>query len=92
MAIHSSVLAWRIPRTEEPGPQGRKKSDTTEHTWIRGNSMLNFFRNCQNCLAVYILTSDVRGFLCVPILANTCRFLFRFDHVLFSLLEPSQWA
>ena len=33
MAIHSSILAWRIPWTEEPGGQqstGRKESDTTE--------------------------------------------------------------
>ena len=33
MATHSSILAWRILRTEEPaGPQpmGRKESDTTE--------------------------------------------------------------
>ena len=38
MATHSSVLAWRIPWTEEPGgysPWGRKESDTTEHTRIR---------------------------------------------------------
>ena len=40
MAAHSSVLAWRIPWTEEPGgysPWGRKESDTAEHvsnsTW-----------------------------------------------------------
>ena len=33
--------------------------------------MLNFLRNCQNSLAVYILTGNVRGFLCVHILANT---------------------
>ena len=33
MAIHSSILAWRIPRTEEPGGlqfMGHKESDTTE--------------------------------------------------------------
>ena len=33
MATHSSILAWRIPQTEEPGgPQsmGHKESDTTE--------------------------------------------------------------
>ena len=32
MATHSSVLAWRIPRTEEPGglqPMGSQESDTT---------------------------------------------------------------
>ena len=33
MAIHSSILAWRIPGTEEPGglqSMGSKESDTTE--------------------------------------------------------------
>ena len=33
MATHSSILAWRIPRTEEPGrhsPWGHKESNTTE--------------------------------------------------------------
>ena len=32
MAVHSSILAWRIPWTEEPGGlqwRGRKESDTT---------------------------------------------------------------
>ena len=37
MAVHSSILAWRIPWTEETGgysPWGRRESDTiraTEH-------------------------------------------------------------
>ena len=33
MATHSSILAWRIPWTEEPGELqfiGHKESDTTE--------------------------------------------------------------
>ena len=35
MVIHSSILAWRIPRTEEPGglqSRGCKESDMTEAT------------------------------------------------------------
>ena len=35
MATHSSILAWRIPWTEEPAgysPWGRKELDTTEVT------------------------------------------------------------
>ena len=35
MGTHSSILAWRIPRTEEPGgcsPWGPKESDTAE--WL----------------------------------------------------------
>ena len=31
MATHSSILAWRIPWTKEPGgPWDHKESDTTE--------------------------------------------------------------
>ena len=31
MALHSSILAWKIPRMEEPGiPWGHKDLDTTE--------------------------------------------------------------
>ena len=33
MAIHSSILAWEIPWTEEPGglsPWGHRESDTTD--------------------------------------------------------------
>ena len=35
MATHSSILGWRIPRTEEPGgyrPRSHKESDMTEVT------------------------------------------------------------
>ena len=36
MAIHSCILAWRIPWTEEPGglhsPWGHKELDTIEMT------------------------------------------------------------
>ena len=36
MATHSSILAWRIPWTEEPGglysPKGLEESDMTEGT------------------------------------------------------------
>ena len=36
MAIHSGILAWRIPWTEEPGElqsiESQRESDTTEVT------------------------------------------------------------
>ena len=38
MATHSSILAWKTPRTEQPGglcsPWGSKESDTTEHKTV----------------------------------------------------------
>ena len=48
MATHASILAWRIPWTEEPGglcsPRGPKESDTTERltlspfTWKKASA------------------------------------------------------
>ena len=32
MPTHPSILAWRIPWTEEPGGLQSKELDTTEHT------------------------------------------------------------
>ena len=39
MSTHSSILAWRIPWTEEPGgysPWGCKELDTTERLTLSG--------------------------------------------------------
>ena len=50
-ATHSSILAWRIPLTEEPcrnSPWGHKESDTTErlsHTHTRVRKKLGLSKN-----------------------------------------------
>ena len=50
MATHSSILAWRIPWTEEPGSSwGHKESETTEHN--DNNSVRTIsckYSHCQN--------------------------------------------
>ena len=45
MATHSSILAWRIPWTEEPGglqPMGLQESDRTE--WLNHSNMIEIVR------------------------------------------------
>ena len=34
MATHSSILAWRIPWTEEPGKLQSIRSQRVEHDWV----------------------------------------------------------
>ena len=34
MAIHSSILAWRIPWTEEPGGLQSMGSQRVRHDWV----------------------------------------------------------
>jgi len=48
MATHSSILAWRIPGTEEPLP-GRTESDTTERLSTALLLMLNHFSRLWLC-------------------------------------------
>ena len=50
IVTHSSIVAWEIPWTEEPGglysPWGRKESDTTE--WLSNHNnktVLNWERS-----------------------------------------------
>ena len=46
MVTHSSILAWRIPRTEEPGGYsswGRKESDMTESLTHTHTHTPNFY-------------------------------------------------
>ena len=58
MAIHSSILVWKIPWTEEPGrlqPMGvKKESDTTEHLnnkILFTKELLEFFLSMNMCLS-----------------------------------------
>ena len=47
MATHSSILAWRIPRTEEHGglsPRGLKESDTNEQHFHFLLTQINFLK------------------------------------------------
>ena len=59
MATHSSILAWKIPWTEEPGwlcPWGRKESDMTErlHYYVLHNivCITVFSSVAQSCYSI----------------------------------------
>ena len=38
MATHSSILAWKIPWTEEPGGLQSMESQRVEHDWATENT------------------------------------------------------
>ena len=64
MAIHSSVLAWRIPETGEPGGLPSMGSHRVEHDW------------CDlAAAAATLLTNDVKHlfmYLAIPSTWNVC--------------------
>ena len=58
MANHSSILAWKIPWTEEPGGLqsiGGKESDATEHTSV---SLSNYWLFIVWFLLLYSILHD----------------------------------
>ena len=62
MATHSSILAWRIPWTEEPGglqSMGSQRVDTTEATQLITHSTASEYSGCCHPLPTVFL-SDLR--------------------------------
>ena len=50
MATHSSILAWRIPWTEELGRLQSTGSQRVEHDWVTSLSLSSRLRNGWDCL------------------------------------------
>ena len=46
MASHSSILAWRIPRTEEPGGLQSMGSQRVRHDWATSLQVTEQQQNC----------------------------------------------
>ena len=55
MATHSSILAWTIPWTEEPGGLKSDTTDATEHVRIQLIYNVVLVSDVQYCLYTYIL-------------------------------------
>ena len=61
MATHSSILAWRIPGTEEPGGLGQSMgSQRFGHDWTTKSSIVTHEENCM------VLVKEIT--YCVPCL------------------------
>ena len=61
MANHSSVLAWEIPWTEEPGglpSRNHKESDTTEHARIRRGCCWHLLVETRNAVIRSLITKN----------------------------------
>ena len=57
MATHSGILAWRIPRTEEPGGLQSTGPHRVRHDWATINFHFTFFIS----YVVAIRTTDIRN-------------------------------
>ena len=69
MATHSSILAWRIPWTKEPGGQQSTGSQRVGHGWARTHTALSAspldFTGASNSLAWKQNSALPNLFLCI---------------------------
>ena len=81
MATHSSILAWRIPWTEEPGGlQGHKGSDTTEQLSTYACKM-SLLRETSFCL-IWVFMRLFSNFLCLKIIiVSDCFTLVTYNNI-----------
>ena len=56
MATHSSILAWEIPWTEEPGGLWSTKSQRLGHKWRGSAHMERFTWKAAAVAAIHLLT------------------------------------
>ena len=75
MATHSSVLAWRIPWTEEPGSlqfMGSQESDTTQllkhHDIFKGHNETNVLNVCYLPGPLYVLSFSLHKRLMIQLI------------------------
>ena len=81
MAIYSSILAWRILWTEDPGglqPQGHKELDTIEAAEHAPTHPLDNFLEYFGVLLGKSITTDLLAYY-----SNTYHFLLRLTHTAF---------
>ena len=68
MTMHSSILAWRIPWTEDLQPMGSQESDTTEqlnhHQGLSVMEPLSLCATTAEPLMLWSLCNTTR--VCVP--------------------------
>ena len=91
MTTHSSILAWRIPRTEEPG---EVQSDTAVQLTLRPSHLvpikpqsLSYFFKIRNC---EFLTDSVYSVLSLAVLG--LRRCMRLSPVAAAVLCCGTWA
>ena len=59
MRIHSSILAWRVPWTEEPGGPQSTESEIIRHDWAAKRACTHSWR-CRRCCSVAQLCLTLR--------------------------------
>ena len=83
MATHSSILAWRIPWTEEPGGVQFMESQRAGHGWVTNTFI--FITDLQYCVN-FCSTAKLVIHMCVCIHTHTHTYIYIYIYIFFFTL------
>ena len=83
MATHSSILAWRIPWTEEPGGVQFMESQRAGHGWVTNTFI--FITDLQYCVN-FCSTAKLVIHMCVCIHTHTHTYIYIYIYILFHII------
>ena len=76
MKTHSSILAWRIPWTEEPGMQQSMEAQREGHDWAGMHAHMSTLEVCQyKVKSIITLDSDFKDLNCLKIINDGILYL-----------------
>ena len=77
MATHSSILAWEIPWTEEPGRLQSMGFQRVRHSWVTEHANVQMVNTISFLSSLYIPPFRLQILMCMKPLGNElqCRFL-----------------
>ena len=91
MATHSSILAWRIPWTEEPGRLQSMGSQRVRHDWVTNTHQIRSLKSTPiNCLS-YLLLNNRRKAILYWVTDESCTNWYKITTNSLSLWSFSLW-
>ena len=84
MATHSSILAWRIPWTEEPGGLQSTGSQRVGHDWATSLSLLLYLQSRNDFLLISPHTHASQSFYIFffpPACTPACLYSYVYSHI-----------
>ena len=72
MAAHSSILAWRIPWTEEPGRLQSMGSQRVRPDWATEHAHTLWFHQKPQCMGMTCMDKGWAGSTCVSLACESC--------------------
>ena len=91
MATHSSILAWKIQWTEEPGRLQSMRSERVRHDWVLKHISFQLSMNCTSKKLKSACTNCICFFFLLSFSLCLCHEVFFINIILSTVWQSTLW-